>query len=880
MEYSFRAGLFTFNTHEMSVFNEEIIDLMSIEKKGDKMKKKGRKYNRKWLLALSLVVVTLILGYFFMSRNKLKASTVVTSGDFRLTAENKWSQKDRKNYAALKWDKINDLSQSGYQLYQSEDGKTWNNRSLNYGKPIKVLNLYPDQIRSNTLKGWMDSLNLKASDGSNLIQVTPVTLSDYNANPNAYLKDDAGVYQYDVLMFGSWDTNNAKDISKNAAEETITYLDTGRGVLFGHDTVSDYSTRAEFYSHFKDLLGVGRRQTNSMTGSAEVRLINNGYLMKFPFELENDVVLNIPYAHNVELQDTTVGTTWLEFINPTAPWPNPILVDGNWRGGWYLKTNNNVGMIQTGHSQGNSNLDERKIIANTLYNLAQVSLDNFANDQTVKDDQAPNKPNTNISCGKGGNFNIEIDASDEGKEYQWYIEAHTKSSGKKKSDIVKEVIVSNIEGYFYEVTNSPKSNLKEKVEGYKDSYGRIDPEKYDLYVAPNEDSVEYDTKSTFSIQESKNSEKYLHVLAVDRASNISSVNSQRIKDLNRNIDFNVERTENEVKLIELNLDNTLNKKMDSLEIRIPKNTVIKDFSSLVLPEKWTVKEGNTETEYNDFTFAIKENNDLLVITNFINQLRFSINDPVDQKGEIKIVFYEKDKNEASSSKVTNVCWAEDIPQKVILKAYDEMNNAIPSADILLDQKLTIAKTESITPKKMEFYDFVKLVSTEGNQITPVEWTITNEVQEGHLIYRLRKLTVHSRQVVNNANNQVVVPKRGFGTLTSGNTLGEKKDEFSLNMNSTVDNGSAFDTYIIRYQIKEPLYTFISKIPMNYELIGYVLTTDKGQHLSSNSSQTPIQVDVSKNPEFWLTTYIKPVTLQPTFHHWEYKENKLGTIQNE
>ncbi|WP_430602367.1 hypothetical protein IGJ02_002705 [Enterococcus sp. DIV0724b] len=846
------------------------------------MKKRGRqnklKNNRKWLLVVSLVLVALVLGHLFEERDMLKASTVVTKGDFRITAENKWSQKDRKNYAALNWDKVSDLSQSGYQLFQSEDGKTWNNRSLNYGKSIKVLNIYPDEIKSNTLKAWMDGLNLKASDGSNLIQVTPVTLSAYNANPNAYLKNSAGIYQYDVLMFGSWDSNNMKDINKNAAEITRAYLDTGRGVLFGHDTVNN--TRAVFYAHFKDLLGVGRRQTNSITGSAEVKLVNNGYLMKFPFELENDVVLNIPYAHNIELQDTTIGTTWLEFINPTDPWPNPILVDGNWRGGWYLKTNNNVGMIQTGHSQGSSSLDERKIIANTLYNLAQVSLDNFASDQTVKDDRAPNKPNASISYGKEGNLNVRLDASDQGKEYQWYIEAHTKSFGKKKSDIVKEVIMSNVEGYFYELTSSPNSNLKEKVEGYKDTYGRIDPEKYDLYVAPNNDSVEYDTRGTFAIQESKNSEKYLHVLAVDRSSNISPVNSQRIKDLSQNVDFKVERTENEFKLIELNLDSTLNKKMGSLEILTPKNTVIKNFGSLILPAKWTSKEDNTVPQYNSFTFAIKENNDLKIITNFINQLRFSIKDPVDQKGEIKIVFYEKDKNESSINEVTKVGWAEDVPQKILLKAYDEANNPIPSANILLDQKLTITKTESITPKKVEFYDFIKLVSMGGNQITKLEWLITNEFQEGRLIYGLRKLTLHSRQVVNDGNDQVVIPKKGFGQLVSQTKLGQNKDEFSVTFNSTTNNSAAFDTYIIRYQMGEPVYSFTSKIPMNYELIGYVLTTSKVQHLPNASTQKSVQVDVSVNPEIWLTTYIKPVTKQPSFYHWEYKDNKLGTIKTE
>lgn len=831
-----------------------------------------------WLLLL-LIAFMGIGSYLFMNKDKMKASTIVTNGDFRLTAENKWSVKEKKNYAALDWDKIDDLSQSGYQLFQSEDGKTWSNRSLNYGKSIKVLNIYPDEPKSNTLKSWMDGLNLKASDGRDLIQVTSVSISNYNANANNYLKNSAGEYQYDALMFGSWDSNNMKDLNENGAKMTIAYLDTGRGILFGHDTVNN--TRATFYKYFKDILGVGKRQANSITGSAEVQLVNNGYLMKYPFELENNVVLDIPYAHNIELQDTTMGSVWLEFINPSAPWPNPILIDGKWRGGWYLKTNNNVGMIQTGHSNGQSTTDERKIIANTLYNLAQVSTENFASDQTVKDDKAPKVPAVSIRCGKdSSHLSIKADAVDIGKEYQWYIEANTKSNSIKKSDVVKEVITSNIAGYFYEVTNLPTSNLAKLVESYKDSYGRIDASKFDHYIAPSDDSIDYETRSTFTISENKNSGKYLHVLAVDRSNNISQVNSQRIKAIPQNVDFKVERTKNETRLIELSIDSSLNNTIEEVEIRTPKNTVIKDFTSLLLPINWTAHENRETTEYKSFSFVTKGKNDLTTLTEFINDLRFSISEPLNQKGEIQIILHEKAQGATQVNEVTKVCWTADVPQRISLKAYSETGEQLPSGDLLLDQKITIDKIESITPKNVDLYDFIKLVGIGGNQISPLVWRVTNEFQEGRLIYRSRKLTVHSRQVVNDHNDQVVLPKKGFGTLGSQTTSGQKKEEFPLTMSSTIDNEAEFDTYVIRYQMDQPIYSFVSKVPMNYELIGYVLTTSQQPHLPSNSTQTPMKIDASAYSEFWLTTYIKPVTENPTFYHWEYKKNELGTIKVE
>lgn len=763
-------------------------------------------------------------------------------------------------------------------MYQSEDGTTWNNRSLNYGKSIKVLNVYPDEPKSNTLKSWMDGLDLKAGDGSNLIQVTPVSLSDYNKNPKKYMKNSAGEFQYDVLMIGSWDGNNRMDIGKGAAQETKAFLDTGRGGLFGHDTV--ITIRPVLYSYFKDLLGVGNRKEKvGETGSVKVKLINNGYLMKYPFEMQNDVVLTIPYAHNYELQRKNAGTTWLEFISPSGKWPNPIYDDGVWRGGWYLKTNDNVGMIQTGHSNGASTMDERKIIANTLYNLAQVSTDNFANDQTVKDDKAPNIPKVSVRCGTDdGDLSVKLDAIDQGKEYQWYIEANTKTNGIKKSDVVKETIISNIAGYFYEITDSPIPTLVKRVENYKDSYGRIDSSKFDHYIAPNDDSVDYETRGAFTITENRNSGKFLHVLAVDRSNNISEVSSQQIKNVPQNVDFKVERTKNETRLIDLKLDSSLDNKMEVLEVRTPKNTSIKDFASLALPANWTSHENDETAAYKSVSFVIKEKNDLTTVTNVIKDLRFTIQAPTEQKGEIQMIFYEKDQEASSINEVTKVCWTASIPQKIILKAYDETGNPLPFADLLFDQKLTIDKKENITPKNIDLYDFIKLVSTAGNQPMSLEWTVTNEFQEGHLIYGLRKLTIHSRQVVEDKNDQVILPKKGFGVLTSKTTVGQIKDEFPLTSSSTEDNGTDFDTYIIRYRMSEPIYSFTSKIPMNYKLIGYVLTTKEEQHFASASLQTPIQIDVSANSEFWLTTYIKPVTQEPSFYHWEYKENNFGSIK--
>ncbi|EOH86395.1 hypothetical protein, partial [Enterococcus pallens] len=624
--------------------------------------KRGRRkpqYIFALLVGAAVIATALILYTKTESPNKVQASSVVSNGDFRLTAKNSWDNTAKKSYIDLKWDKINNLTQSGYKLYQSEDqGNNWNSRSMSYGKSINVLNVYPDRSDSNTLKGWMDGLNLKSKDGSNLIQVTAVSQAAFNVNPDAYLKGESDDYQQDVIMFGSWDSNNEKDISETAAQATVKFIDSGRGVLFGHDTVYKaeyYSVKKNWWKYFhdqKDYLGVGHESvmessvglndTKYWTSSQKVKIINDGYLMKYPFEMADGLVLTIPYTHNIELSKKSVGTVWAELIEPSGAFPNPIYEDEVWRGGWYLKTNNNVAMIQTGHSGGQSTQDEQKIIANVLYNLAQVSFENNATDYSVIDDQGPAKPKVTVRNSNGKDLSLQVNAVDKGKDYQFYVEADTKNQGGLKSDVVKETVTSNVAGYFFELSDSPNSTLIDRVNSLKDTFGRIDPSKFDLYVAPDSNATDYNTSGNKIVSADNVIGKYLHVVAVDRANNIGEIDSQRVPDITRPMGFGLERTEDEAKIIDLTMDDAaISNRMKSIEIQIPKNSEIKNFKSLQLPDKWYSFENSETSSYYSFSFAMEAHNDRTTIQSFLESLRFTIKNSVNDPGRINIIFHEK-----------------------------------------------------------------------------------------------------------------------------------------------------------------------------------------------------------------------------------------------
>ena len=45
------------------------------------------------------------------------------------------------------------------------------------------------------------------------------------------------IWDYDVMMYGTWDANEWNAINDNGVNEIAKYIDTGKGVITGHDTV-------------------------------------------------------------------------------------------------------------------------------------------------------------------------------------------------------------------------------------------------------------------------------------------------------------------------------------------------------------------------------------------------------------------------------------------------------------------------------------------------------------------------------------------------------------------------------------------------------------------------------------------------------------------
>ena len=122
------------------------------------------------------------------------------------------------------------------------------------------------------------------------------------------------------------------------------------------------------------------------------------------------------------------GNVWMEFIDTErfeadSGWQKEVNFDTlpktpeyNYK--YYLTTWNNTAMIQTGHSQGKSTEDERKVLANTLFYLRQLTHKTEILDNSARDIADPNKPeNIVYKIDEQGNDIIEFRKPEDNRKY-------------------------------------------------------------------------------------------------------------------------------------------------------------------------------------------------------------------------------------------------------------------------------------------------------------------------------------------------------------------------------------------------------------------------------------------------------------------------------
>lgn len=406
-------------------------------------------------------------------------ATETSKTTFTLSA----SEDIENNSIQLNWDALDNVQK--YQIFQKKPNSTEEFQSISAADledpnlHLEVLQIYPD--KGNNLKEWMEDNGY----GKDLMTISEATMEEFNTDPSI-IKNDDGTWKYDVIVIGCWDNNNRKDIQDNAKEVLSEYIESGRGIVFGHDTlcstVNPNLRTLASYANIKVLDGDWNEYPNG--GDETVSIQRVGLLTNYPWEIgEIGTLLEIPYSHNTgQFSNSDI---WLKYENESSTY-----------NGWnfYLTTYNNCAVINTGHSNGAATSDEQKIFANTIFYTYQLTEKNEHLDRSGQDIASPSLPYISVDTEERI---VYLKSDDVGSEYTYYIKANLNDGTNVLSNEVTTTITSGIEGFYYILDNKPFTEITNtKLASYTE--GAIDA----------------------SLLEGN---AYLHAYAVDKAGNKSSM---------------------------------------------------------------------------------------------------------------------------------------------------------------------------------------------------------------------------------------------------------------------------------------------------------------------------------------------------------------------
>ena len=114
------------------------------------------------------------------------------------------------------------------------------------------------------------------------------------------------------MMHGTWDANGWNTLNNNSVDIISNYIDFGKGILTGHDTIGvNFGTKyglSRIANKFNIIRGImSESQANGydinyqwLLGSTKVKITKKGFLTQFPWNLGPvGTVLNIPTAHTM-----------------------------------------------------------------------------------------------------------------------------------------------------------------------------------------------------------------------------------------------------------------------------------------------------------------------------------------------------------------------------------------------------------------------------------------------------------------------------------------------------------------------------------------------------------------------------------------------------
>ena len=217
------------------------------------------------------------------------------------------------------------------------------------------------------------------------------------------------------------------------------------------------------------------------------------------------------------MANVATGNTWMEFVDTerfetNIGWQKEVNFDTlpktpeyNYK--YYLTTWNNTAMIQTGHSNGDSTEDERKVLANTLFYLKQLTKKTEILDNSARDIADPNKvSNVSTIVDEVNSVHVKFRRpEDNGSTYEYYVKGLNGDKG-FRSDTKSATITTGVKKYKYAITEGNTTPLN----------------WYEIETKGENESI--DIGST-----SYTPDKYIHIRSIDGAGNESEVYTQKLE---------------------------------------------------------------------------------------------------------------------------------------------------------------------------------------------------------------------------------------------------------------------------------------------------------------------------------------------------------------
>ncbi|SDF21713.1 Uncharacterized conserved protein YjdB, contains Ig-like domain [Fontibacillus panacisegetis] len=203
------------------------------------------------------------------------------------------------------------------------------------------------------------------------IKFTATTVNSFNGGGGSYGYEK--FQAYDMLIFGfAHEYKEYAFIEVQAAREALlSYINSGKSVMFTHDTFNPYSRegyRSEYWNNFRAIAAMIDPANNvgniNNSYTTSTKRANSGLLTDFPFVLPNDIEVMSTHGqyYTLDLEDPDV-----------IPWYNLSgggrTVGDSWNH-YYAYSKGNITFTNSGHSGQTTTgytEGERQLFLNTMY---------------------------------------------------------------------------------------------------------------------------------------------------------------------------------------------------------------------------------------------------------------------------------------------------------------------------------------------------------------------------------------------------------------------------------------------------------------------------------------------------------------------------------